>query len=477
MTPADSRVQRMSAEHTLRVLLRKLRRERGLSQRALTRALSLTAHSAIVDYESGRRIPPPDILAAYERHFRLADGELKVLREQALRERAGREARDALSGASADWRPLQAGLIHAARRQPAAQLPQSCADFTGRSLDLAAARRHLAETPGAPLLVTGRAGAGKTAFAVTLAHMVKENYPGGQLFARLNGSGGRRLPPGEVLGRFLRALGVPSRMVPEDVDERACLFRSVSAGRKLLVLLDDAWDEAQVRPLLPGCESAVTLITSTKVLACLEGARMLVLGALGENEARQMLAQVSGRSWTSRDDAAVGEVVRWCARLPLAIRIVGARLAARPGWSVADLAARLRPEQARLGELCSGDLSIREALAACTRRLDPAALAVFPLLGQIGTPGFTAVDVAAMAGLSPVEADRALEHMADLSLIQAAGPHRYLISDLVRLYARELWRQPGNGHQPVPASCRCEPAARAVLVPAGPRPAGHFQSG
>jgi len=477
----------VGADVELRVTLRRLRRARGLSQRDLTGPLNLTAHSAIVDYESGRRIPPPDILAAYERHFELQAGGLQLLRERALRERAAAEALLAVEhpvsvpsaleqlraappatppGGAAEAASLikatpvipdgrgqapatgqaratgQAGapgMVPMPYRFQPAQLPPTVTDFTGRKEELAWAQRCLAEFPGTPLTLSGPPGVGKTTVAIRLAHLLRDRFCDGQLFVDLRGSDACRARSAEALAMFLRGLGVPNEEIPDDAGERSCMFRSLTADGRFLVLLDNAFDEAQVRPLLPASPGCLTLITSTRLLVGLEGARTLILDMPPGEEALELLARVAGRARIAAEEAAARDVVRCCGRLPLAVRIAGARLAARPAWPVAEIAARLGDERSRLSELAVGDLQVRAALAACHGMLGPAARRVFRCLGSIaGTvPHFTADHVMAATVLAASEVEAALEHLADVSLVHALGGRRYRLHDLVRLYAAE----------------------------------------
>jgi transcriptional regulator with XRE-family HTH domain len=423
------------AEAELRIVLRLLRRGKGLSQRDLTTPLSLAAHSAIVDYESGRRIPSPNILAAYERYFELPRGSLERLRGRALAERAAAEARQALD-ATADIRREDTGIPRRAGL-PLGQLPPDARDFTGRDAELRDAFRAVRTARVAALTVSGPPGVGKTAFAVRLAHLLKGRFPDGQLFACLRGPQGRKLAPGTVIGRFLRALGVPANELPANLDERSCLLRSILARTRSLLVLDNAVSESQVRPLLPAASGCLTLITSRSVLSGLEGAKNLILDVPSAEDALELLGRVTGDSRPAAEEAFARHVVRLCAHLPLAIRITGARLAARPAWTVAELARRLGDEQRRLGELATGDLEIRAHFELSYAPLAPAAQRVFRRLGLITVASFSIGHAAALAALSPADTQSILECLTDVSLVQAIGPGQYRMHDLLRLYAAE----------------------------------------
>lgn len=213
--------------------------------------------------------------------------------------------------------------------------------------------------PGAVVIsaVAGMGGIGKTALAVHVAHRLRDRFPDGQLYASLQGAASP-LRPGEVLARWLPDLGDRDAAIPAAEAGRAARYRSLLAGRKVLIVLDDARDAAQVQPLLPGSSGCAVIVTSRHVLAGLAGAAQMSLDALGPDEARDLFTAIIGAPRAAAEPEATAAVLACCAGLPLAVRIAAARLASRPGWSVAHLAARLSDEQGRLAELAAGDLAV-----------------------------------------------------------------------------------------------------------------------
>jgi tetratricopeptide (TPR) repeat protein/transcriptional regulator with XRE-family HTH domain len=412
----------------LRVLLRRLRRERGLSQRDLLGPLHLASHSVIADYEAGRRLPARDILAGYERIFGPAAAPLHELRQRALAERAAAEAG---RGASGQWlSALFGGEARAAAGVVPMQLPADLADFTGRRAELAEA-----EARGPVTVVSGPPGIGKTVFAVRLAHRSRSRYPDGQLFADLRGHQPRYTDPGEVQGRFLRALGLPASQVPSDPDERSALYRSLTAEQRLLVVLDNARDEAQVRVLLPSGPSCEVLITSRALLPGVEGATRIRLDVLPADDAIGFLVSIVGADRVDVEHAAARRLAELCGNLPLAVRVAGARLAIRPNWRIADVIAMLADEHARLDELVAGDLEVRAAFDVSYQMLDEQTRRVYRLIGVMPASSFTAGSVAALTDLDPAQCARIIESLVDLSLVEPLTPGRYRLHDLLRLYA------------------------------------------
>lgn len=412
----------------LRVLLRRLRRERGLSQRDLIGSLHLASHSVITDYETGRRIPAHDILVGYERIFGASAAPLHGLRQRALAERAAAEAD---RGGSGQWLgALFGGESATTAAVVPMQLPADLADFTGRQTELAKA-----DARGPVTVVSGPPGIGKTVFAVRLAHRSRSRYPDGQLFADLRGHQPRYTEPGDVQGRFLRALGLPANHVPSDPDERSALYRSLTAEQRLLVVLDNARDEAQVRALVPSGPSCEVLITSRALLPGVEGATRIRLGVLPADDAIGFLASIVGTDRVDLERAAALRLAELCGKLPLAVRVAGARLAIRPDWRIADVIAMLADEHARLDELIAGDLEVRAAFDVSYEMLDDLTRRVYRLIGAMPTSSFTAGSVAAMTDLDPAQCARIIESLVDLSLVEPMTPGRYRLHDLLRLYA------------------------------------------
>ncbi len=288
--------------------------------------------------------------------------------------------------------PPSAAPAGAAPPRPA-QLPADIGDFTGRGAHV----QHLCDMltsgaaggPGAlPIaFVAGAGGLGKTTLAVHAAHQIRGHFPDGQLYVDLLGATPQPLAPGDVLARFLRDLGVEGDRVPATDEERAALYRTRLTGRRVLVLLDNARDTAQVRPLLPGSASCAVLVTTRNRTADLASTRYVDLNVLSDDEALTLFARILGDDERpAAEPEATAEVLLACAGLPLAIRICAARLAARRRWKIATMASRLRDEQRRLDELTTGDLAVRacfqvsyDSLSKPRHGADPAR--AFRLLG------------------------------------------------------------------------------------------------
>ncbi|MFB4315238.1 BTAD domain-containing putative transcriptional regulator [Actinomadura sp. 21ATH] len=326
------------------------------------------------------------------------------------------------------------------------QLPAAICDFTGRRDEVAALSGPLlaGSGRGGPVLlvVNGTAGVGKTALAVHVAHRAAALFAHGQLYAVLRGPGSRPVDPAEVLAGFLRILGVADEHVPPSLDERSSLFRSRIAGRRVLLLLDDTMDDAQLRPLIPGTPGCAVLVTGRVPLAGLTGARTLRLDVPPLADAVALLGRAAGRDGVSADPAAA-DIVRMCGRLPLAVRVAGVRLAHRPGSSPGRLAEHLRPEHRRLDELAVRGMAVRARLRENYEDLDPAHGHAFRLLGLLRTATFPEWAATAVLGTSPEAARAHLEALADAALLDplgedAAGQVRYGMPVLLRLYAREL---------------------------------------
>ncbi|HZA16994.1 MAG TPA: BTAD domain-containing putative transcriptional regulator [Pseudonocardiaceae bacterium] len=327
-----------------------------------------------------------------------------------------------------------------------AQLPADIPDFTGRKAQLATVQ-HLAaaaDRRGAVLVaITGKAGVGKTTLAVHAAHRLRVHYPDGQLFVNLRGVQARPLAPADVLARFLRSLGVDRAAIPDDVEERAALYRSRLADRRLLIVLDNAACEAQLRPLLPGTPGCAVLITSRMRLAGLNGSRLVDLDILEADQAVELLARVAGPLRVAAEPGAAREIVRLCGFLPLAVRIAGARLGARPHWRLDRLEADLADEHHRLDQLRLGDLEVRASLALSYQSLDATARRAFRRLGLLEIRDFAPWVTAALLDIPQTQAEELVDTLVDMQLLDVAGRDatgalRYRFHDLLRAYAREV---------------------------------------
>lgn len=325
-------------------------------------------------------------------------------------------------------------------------LPRPPRGFQGRGGELAALSRAAAgEAP--VCLVTGPAGVGKTALALHWARRSPAAFPDGRLFADLRGYGDTGEPtPLEVLREFLLALGVPARRVPESVTAAAALFRTLTDRRSLLVVLDNVRSSAQVRPLLPGGADCVTLITSRHRLEGLiasDAARPVPLDVLEPPDGTALLAGVLGEERVLAEPVAARRLAELCGGLPLALRVTAARLAGRPQWTLAGMADELADERSRLTYLDAEDTGVSAALRLTVQQLPPDAVHHFTRLGHHPGSHFDPYTAAALAGSDPVVAAAALERLAAAHLVTETGPGRWVLHDLVRLYARGL--DPASG--------------------------------
>jgi len=356
------------------------------------------------------------------------------------------------------------GEPRVARSVPApAQLPADVADFTGREDQI----KHLCDLlasggveadPGAVriALVAGSGGLGKTSLAVHAAHRVSGGFPDGQLYVDLLGATPQPLPPADVLARFLRDLGVDGRDIPADDDERAARYRTVLAGHRMLIVLDNARDAAQVRPLLPGTASCAVLVTTRSRMPDLASTRLVDLNVLADDEALILFTKVVGDERAAAEPEATAELLLACAGLPLAIRICAARLASRSGWTIGAMASRLRDEHRRLDELRAGDMAVRASFQVSFASLpasvqpggvDPAG--AFRLLGLWHGSSISSEAAAALFGTPEFAAEDALEVLVDAHLLESTASGRYKFHDLLRVYASEraVADLPGPGRE------------------------------
>ncbi|GAA2220980.1 AfsR/SARP family transcriptional regulator [Streptomyces indiaensis] len=320
-----------------------------------------------------------------------------------------------------------------------AQLPATVPDFTGRSAFVRELGDILTSAEGRVMAVSalaGIGGVGKTTLAVHVAQQARTAFPDGQLYVDLQGAGARAAEPETVLGSFLRALGTADSAIPDSLEERAALYRSVLAGRRVLVLLDNARDAAQVRPLLPGTDGCAALITSRVRMLDLAGAHLIDLDVMSPDEALALFTKIVGEERVASERKAALDVVAACGFLPLAIRIAASRLAARRTWTVSVLAAKLADERRRLDELQAGDLAVKATFELGYGQLEPAQARAFRLLGLADGPDISVTAAAAVLDLPAEDTEDLLESLVDTSLLESAAPGRYRFHDLVRLYAR-----------------------------------------
>ncbi|MEV6866547.1 BTAD domain-containing putative transcriptional regulator [Streptosporangium subroseum] len=329
-----------------------------------------------------------------------------------------------------------------------AELPVDSAAFTGRAAEVSRLRTALASAGSGPIVISavaGAAGIGKSAFAVHVAHQVADRFPDGQLYVNLHGStpNVKPLKPAEVLARLLRSLGddAAGPAAPTEVDELAARFRSLTDGKRLLLLFDNARDAAQVRPLLPASPTCCVLITARRMLTSLDAVAHLRLDVMAEDEAITLLGRLVGDERVAADPRAARAIVRLCGGLPLAIRIAAARLVARSGLSLRALADRLAVEDHRLSELQADDRAVRACFMMSYRGLEAEHSRMFRLLSLLGGSDISVAVAAALADRSEEQTADLLDHLADVQLLEAGDADRYRMHDLLCLFARERTRQ------------------------------------
>jgi DNA-binding SARP family transcriptional activator/transcriptional regulator with XRE-family HTH domain len=374
-------------------------------------------------------------------------------------------------------RPADCGELRprlAARPVPR-QLPSATPHFAGRAAELSALTTMLrqAPAPGAALVsvIGGTPGVGKTALALHWARQVAGGFPDGQLYVNLSGFGpsGPPVAPAVAVRGFLDSLGVAPSGIPADLGARVALYRSLVAGQRMLIMLDNARDAAQVRPLLPGGADALVLVTSRTQLtglAASDGACLLPLDLVSETEARELLARRLGPVQVAAEPGPVTELIGLCARLPLALSIVAGRAATRPGLTLAALAAELRDRETRLDGLGTGDAAtdVRTVFSWSCRPLSGPGARTLTVIGMHPGLDITVRAAVRWTGLSPREARRALTELVRAHLITEHAVGRYSCHELLRVYAAEL--ADGRG-QRAHGGFRCRPLAR--VTPSRPR--------
>lgn len=323
-------------------------------------------------------------------------------------------------------------------------LPPDIGDFTGRDEHLRTLLRYAenhARMSTPTVVISGFGGAGKSALAIHAAHRLRTRYPDGQLFADLRGSD-RDLGAFEVLGRFLGAFGVKGQDLPSSLDDRVELYRRTVSGRRLVIVLDNAREEQQVRPLLPGDANSLVIITSRSRLTGLEGAEPVELEIFDTAAGVEMLGKIIGTERLENQRAEAERIADLCGGIPLAIRAAAAKLLARPHWPLKSLASRLSDEHRRLDELETGDLAIRSSLRLNYTELDDVQRRAFHLLCLLDLPDFGWWLAAPLLDVSLEDAEEIVEQLVDLRLLDVAGVDsigrvRYRFHDLVQLFGAE----------------------------------------
>ncbi|MFC4072903.1 helix-turn-helix domain-containing protein [Actinoplanes subglobosus] len=391
--------------------LRSLRRGAGLTMEQLAEASGVSVR-AISDMERGHsRAPQPRTLAALAVALEVSD-----------------EEHDLLAG-SARAQRMETG------RPRLCEPPRDVGDFVGRVAEI----DRIGRFPAQVILVHGQPGVGKTALAVHVAARRASRFER-RLHLDLRGVDAEPLEPGEAARQLLRALDVSPRRIAGDTDERCSQIRAVLGERHCLVILDNAADEAQVRPLLPGPGGGTVLITSRRMLGGLEGVLRIGLDPLAPDESAALLRSIAGQAGDPSAAGQVGEVARLCGHLPLALRIAGTRLATRTTWTVGNLLDRLAVADRRLAVLSTGDTGVAAAFALSHAQLSGEGRALFRRLTHVPGPDFAAPIVSVLTGADPHDAEDRLDELVELGLLQSVGADRYRFHDLIRLFAEERLR-------------------------------------
>ena len=377
-------------------------------------------------------------------------GELRVRLDHELGVRPGPELTGAHLRVLRQQGPAGGAIVAAAPATPQRpptprQLPAAAAHFVGRAAELETLNGLLGNTTTtAVAAISGAPGVGKTTLAVRWAHQVADHFPDGQLYVNLRGfdPSGQPVPAAAAIRGFLDAFQVPGERIPAELPAQAALYRSLLVGRRVLAVLDNARDAAQVRPLLPGAPGCLTVVTSRSRLPGLiaaEGARPVSLEPLSHREAADLLARSIGDERVADNPDAAHELIEWCARLPLAISVAAARTAIRPSVPLAMLAVELRDAKTRLDFLDTREVdgSVRAVYSWSCEQLSAPAARMFRLLGLHPGPDVSLPAAASMAGMTLREARLVLEELVLSSLLGEDRPGRYSLHDLLRVYAAE----------------------------------------
>lgn len=348
-------------------------------------------------------------------------------------------------------------LIDRGRATSLYGLPRAIADLTGRgdeADDLVKLLQASSAQDGAVAIsaIAGKPGVGKTALAIHVAHLLRDRYPDGQLYVNLRGAEPQPLDANDVLEGFLQDLGLTANAIPQNVDRRASVFRAQLSGRRVLVVLDNATDEAHIRPLLPGSSTCAVIVTSRPPMAGLEGANLRVLDVIDAKASVELLGKIAGPARVSAEPEAADRVVHLCGHLPLALRIAGGLLAQQPTATLPSLAHRLEDERRRLDELRLGDLEVRASLALSYDALDVEAAQLFRRLTVLPGPDFDA-QVGAVLDRDDdpditeeviderhEDAERVLRRLAHAQLLETPAEDRYRFHDLIAVFAGERAR-------------------------------------
>jgi tetratricopeptide (TPR) repeat protein/transcriptional regulator with XRE-family HTH domain len=421
-------------------LLRQLRAEAGLTQEELAEAAGVSPRS-VSNLERGiNRTAHKDTAVLLAGALGLAEP-VRALFVAAARGK----------GPAADVLEARHGVAPGAFAAAATRsLPRDIAAFTGRQAELAQLIGTMAGAAGGGVVaihaISGMAGVGKTTFAVHAAHRLAERFPDGQFFLPLHAHtpGQRPVGPADALASLLLTGGATAAQIPPGLEARAGRWRDMVAGRKILLLLDDAAGHEQVRPLLPGTAGSLVLVTSRRRLTALEDAAVISLDLLSPAEAAALLVRLAARPGLRAGDAAVGEITRMCGYLPLAIAMLASHLRHHPAWAVAQLAAELAAAKDRLSLMSAENLSVAAAFGLSYADLTAGPQRLFRRLGLVPGPSLDAYAAAALDGISLDLARRHLGELYDQHLLAEPAPGRYQLHDLLREHARALAATDGD---------------------------------
>ncbi|WP_369148432.1 helix-turn-helix domain-containing protein [Streptomyces sp. R44] len=439
----------MHGEKSFGVVLRELRQQRRLTMEELAEASGVSVR-AIGDMERGHsRVPQRRTVVALAEGLGLSDGE-----------------REALLATVRAARPVRPVAVAGS-----AVPPGSVGDFTGRGPELAllreAAERARAGGEVSVWVVSGPPGCGKTTLALKAAADLAEDFPDGCFVVDLHGVEGP-VDTGEALLKVLKALGVSDRrLAKEDPQGHAGLLRALLSERRCLVVLDNARDERQVRPLLPAGGRSLVLVTSRRPLTGLEAVDRLALSEMPEADAVGLLRRILGAERADAEAEAVARVAELCGRLPLALRVAGNWLAGRSGWSVAHLVDRLADEERRLGALAAGDVRVEAAFELSYRQLTGEAARMLRLLSLVPGPDMTSAYGAALTATDVFEAEDVMEELVEAGLLRTTFTGRYQLHDLLRLFARARLSSEGEAGEREAADDRLRAWLLETTVVAG----------